>query len=279
MPTIPGETARGTRLLPAVTAGQALGLLATAALTRWAASGHSALIVRAVRALPVCVGGLAYVFGRWPWGVSGERLAVWLPRVVRYGLTARTRRGGELAGWEGLHELRPEGLWHDRGGAIVLECTVGAQGLTDGEGQAAAQVAYREFLHSLEAPLQVVGTARWIREEDLPPLWDGSRAPGGLEGVVRAYHEHWGQLVATRAAVVRRSLLVLSVPGPRARSAAATALVREAAALRFLRRMGLEARRVRGDDLARLVLEAAGAADAGGAVARAEGYRVGEQRA
>gem|GEM_PF-3726505 len=278
MPTIQGDTGRGTRLLPSLTAGQALGLLATAAAGWLSCSGHGAAVLRLGRTLPVAVCGTAFTIGRWPPGADGERLAVWLPRLLRYALRPNVRSGARVPGWEGLRDIRQDGIRHDTGWAIVLECTGSGYVLRGPEALAAAQVAYRELLHALEAPMQIVGIARWIRASDRPPLWEPDRAPAGLALIAEAYDAYWERLVQDRRGVVRRSLFVLSMPrAAGAQHAHAGAL--EAAVLRFADRLGLSVRRLRGPDLARLLLEAAGASDAGGPIPWAGNYRVGASRA
>ncbi len=274
MATIQGDTGRGMHLFSTITAGQALGLLATAAVgcTIW--SLCASMPLRLALSLPAATFGGVYTVGRWPPGPDGERMAVWLPRLLRYWLRPRVRFGAQMPGWEGLCDVREEWLRHDSGWAVVVECT-GTDCVARGpEAVAAAQVAYRELLHALEAPLQVVGIARWLRAADRPPLWDPLVAPSGLVPIAEAYSAYWADLVRARRCVARRCLFVLSTRATSGlRRCDAEAL--QAAMSRFASRLGLSARRIRGAALARLLLESAGASDTTGGAPSTPGYRVG----
>jgi len=267
--TIFGETARGLRLLPALTAGQALGLLGTAgaAWAAWAAPDPG--VVRLGLCATTTVLGLAYTVGRWPLHAEGERLAVWLPRLVRYLLRPRVRAGAAVPGWEGLQDLRGDRFRHDQGWACVLECTGTDLGLGGPEVATAAQVAYREVLHALARPLQVVGVSRWLRADDRPAVWDPAAAPPGLISLAQTYATHWDCLVAERRAVVRRCLFVPSLgPDPRPGSV-------QGALQRFCGRLGLTLHTLRPEEVIALLRTSAGSADPTGGVVTDGSYRVG----
>lgn len=268
MATIQGDTGRGLRLLPTLTAGQALGLLGTAG-TVWAEwSMHGPEVARMGLGAIIAVAGLAYTVGRWPLSSDGERLAAWLPRVVRYLLRPRIRVGSTVRGWDGLQEIRGDRFRHEHGWAVVLECAGSDFGLGGPEVAAAAQVAYRELLHALDAPLQVVGTARWVQAVDRPAAWDPALAPPGLASLAEAYAVHWDGLVAARRAVVRRCLFVLSLgPKPGTESI-------QGALVRFSGRLGLIVRRLDPKDVFGLLRASAGAADPASVDVTGGSYRV-----
>lgn len=263
MPTVPAETRRGMRLLPGLTAGQTLGLLATVAAVRavWAVPLVGPLRVAA--AGTVALAGAAYSAGRWPPGPDGERLAAWLPRLSRYVLHPRRRAGQALVGWGGLQELGEAGLRHAGGWVTAVACC-GPDWLARGpEAGAAAQVAYRELLQAAEAPLQVVGASRRPQPAECPSCWDPAVAPPALRAIAGWYRGHWGDLVADQRLVVRTCLFLL----PAGDGALPAALER------FALRLGWEARSVRGPELVALLL-ASGGSGAAVAAAAQPGLRV-----
>lgn len=263
MPTIPAETRRGLRLLPGLTAGQAFGLLATAAAVRSVWAVPLAGPLRVVAAGAVGLAGVAYSAGRWPPGPAGERLAAWLPRLARYVLGPRRRAGEAMVGWGGLQELGDVGLRHAGRWATVVACS-GTDCLARGpEAAAAAQVAYRELLQSAEAPLQVVGASRRPLPAECPHCWDPAGAPPALREIARWYRGHWAGMVDDQRLVVRSCLFLLP-----------TADVALPAALeRFALRIGWQARPVRGPELVALLL-ASGGSGAVAAVVAHPGLRV-----
>jgi hypothetical protein len=260
VPVIYGETARGTRLLPQLTAGQGLGLLGTGALSWILSHLQAAPAVRIAAAAAAACGGTAYVVGRWPPGPSGQRLAAWLPRLVRHALRRRALHGVAVPGWDGLVEVTARYLRHREGWASVFECAGGDAGLR-GEGAVeAARAAYRELLHSLDAPLEVVGISRYVGEEDRPWAWGATPAPGALSRVAQMYADYWREVVAARRAVVRRVLLVLTAPGPGARLPAQLGAA-EAMLVHAGTRLGLVLRPVVGRELGALLRSCGGAWD------------------
>jgi hypothetical protein len=277
VPTIYGETGRGLRLLPALTAGQALGLLVTGAWVWAVLRSHLAAPLRLPAALAVGGAGAAYAVGRWPPGPRGERVAVWLPRLLGHALRPRRLAGAGVPGWEGLRELRGRYVRHDGGWSVVLDCAGGDFGLRGEAAEEAARAAYRELLHALESPLQVVGITRSLEAADRPLAWDPERVPRHLAPVAAAYCGYWQELVAARRGVVRRTLLVLSVPGrwpdPPPGLAAA-----EAAVLHCGARLGLPVRRVAGRELLELLRACAGAWDTRAPATDAFAWRVGFRR-
>ena len=275
MATIRTETGRGVRILAQLTAGQTFGLLLTAALA-WAVwSSAEPGVARVVLAVWVAAAGGAYTVGRWPPGGDGERVALWLARLARFAWERRVRAGAAAVGWGGVSAV-VDGVIRLRGGgaAIVLECQGGDPGLQGPEAALAARVAYGELLHACDRPLQVVGGARWVSSADRPPLWDPGRASSGLAMIAAAYADHWEELVASRRAVVRRCLLVLSV-SPEEDGGGGRRSPLEAAAGRFGARTGLRMRRLAGPELIAVLRQGAGAADPRPGPGTGDGYRVG----
>lgn len=278
MATIRTETGRGVRILAQLTAGQTFGLLLTAAAA-WAVwSSTEPGVARAVLAAGVAAVGGAYTVGRWPLGGDGERVALWLARLARFAWERRAVAGAAAADWAGVSEV-VDGVIRQRGGgaAVVLECRGGDPGLQGPEAAPAARVAYGELLHACDRPLQVVGEARWVSSADRPPLWDPRRAPAGLATVAAAYAGHWEEVVASRRAVVRRCLLVLSV-SPEGAGGGGRQSPLEAAARRFGARTGLRLRRLAGPELIAVLRQGAGAADPRPGPDPGDGYRVGGPR-
>lgn len=257
MPTIHGETDRGLRVLPWLSAGQALGLLATGGAVWLAWRTGWPLPVRTAAASVAAAAGLAYTLARWPAGADGERIATWLPRIARHAFGRRTWAGCSVPGWEGVVAVERD-LVRLRGGwSLVVEIEGGDFTLRGAQACAAAQAAVRELLHAAPSPLQVVNVARRLRMGDMPRHMDPERAPAGLEDVAWAYRAQWERLVAERRAVRRTCLLVVTdvERGDRLNAA-------EAALLRCAGRLGLAARRLSDTALVSLLHELEGAADA-----------------
>jgi hypothetical protein len=260
VPVIRAATGRGVRLLPGLTGGQALGLVATglAAVALWRTAGP--LLARASAAGTVSLLGAAYVLGRWPARPDGERLAVWLPRLLRAAVRGGLRAGAAVPGWDGLQDVRGATLRTDGGWSAVLDIE-GADFLLRGAAATAgAQAAFRELLHALAAPAQFVVWTRAVRAEDRPEAWDPALAPAALRGIASAYAAFWAGSVAGRTAI-RRTLLVLTAPPGAWEQAARQLATAAAAAEHALGRMGLRARRLDAAELPALLREAGGAGD------------------
>ncbi len=261
MPTIHGETGRGINLLPALSASQAVELLAAAALA-WVGSkipGPSPLRIGSATAIGVA--GAVYVFGRWPLGPRGERATTWLRRIATYVRRPRAISGSAVPGWDGVKEIRDGWIRHSFGWSAVLELTGG--GLTvQGAGlDTAVHSIYRELLHALSGSLQVVGLVRRLESSDRPVHWGPDSVGPRLTGVAQAYADHWTDLLATRAPALRRTLMVISVPGtgsyPNPDCDAAVAAVTSC-----LTRLGLTVTSIVGPDLIHLLRQQGGADDA-----------------
>lgn len=260
MPVIRRPTARGLRLFPGLTGGQLFGLIGTAAgvLAVWHAGGGLGVRLPACAALTAA--GTAYVLGRWPATPDGDRLAVWIPRIVRHMLQPAVRAGADVRGWDGLEHVSERVLHHRGGWAMVMEIGGADFGVRGRAATAAAQAAFHELLHGLSGALQIVGTARALRGADRPLAWNPESSPPGLARVADAYAAHWNAIVTRREAFWRRSFLVFTVPRD-APDAASRMAAMEAAARRFGERTGLPVRRLAGGDLLRLLREMGGAAD------------------
>ena len=270
-------TDRGVRLLPGLTGGQALGLLATGGLSWLAWHGRWPVPVRDICAVLLAAVGATYTLGRWPSGAEGERAAVWLPRLIRRVLAPRTRAGAAVPGWDGLEACAGDLLRHRGGWAAVLEIG-GADFLLRGPHAAqAAQAAFRELLHATGSPLQIVGCSRGLSDAERPAGWDGQGAPAPLADLARAYARHWDGLVADGGAVWRRCFIVLCEPaGTGAPSPCLPAV--EAAVVQFGERVGLAVRRIRGSELIALLRESGGAADVAAGWDEGGRWRVSEAR-
>ena len=260
VPIIYGETQREIRVLPSLSARQLAELLATGAAAWLCLRMPATSWCRYTAGAAVAAAGTLYATLRWPPGPHGERLAVWLRTAARYALSPRTLAGAAIPGWDGLREIRRGRIRHSSGWSAVLECRGGDPAL-GGEGAAeAAQAIFRELLHSLPGPLQIVGLVRAVTETDRPAAWDPRPAVDPLASAAQAYAEHWAGLVRTRAASVRHSLVVVTVGGPAAvalpRLDVAVSAVTQCAA-----RLGLGARRITGAELTVLLRAESGALD------------------
>ncbi len=247
MPQIPGATGRGLRVLPWLGLGQAVGVLVSAGAGLGLLRAQWPWGMRLAAAAFIACGGVALSVGVWPPGPDGEPLGRWLVRLGRYALRRRGL-GGEGRGWPGRLDIAGPYLVHQRGCAAILECG-GSDPALGGEGAwEAAAAGYREFLHALEQPLQIVLASRWLREADRPHFYATALAPAGMAGVASAYAAHWTAAVASRRWVVRQVLLVPSAPG---RNAAGRADVEATVACvhRLALRLGLRCRRLGGDEL------------------------------
>ena len=259
MPVIRGETRRGTRLWPGLVADQARWLLVTAAVVwgewhlTWPPTGRVALM------LPTAVAGAAYALVRWPPGPQGERISAWLPRWWRFVLRPRAIAGRAVPGWDGVRAVRPDGVIRiPAGWAMVLEC----QGDGETVGGDGVQRAWRQILHGVEGPFQLVSESRWPASAERPPRWDPAAAPEGLRQIATAYGQHWQRLVEERRAVVRRSFLVLTAaatPDAAARLTAQGAVATAAAA-----GLGVRLRALGGPEVVEVLRTAAGAAEGAG---------------
>ena len=260
VPLIRAQTGRGLHLLPGLTAGQAAGLAATglACAALWRAGG--ALPARLAGTGGVAALGLAYVLGRWPARSDGERLAAWLPRILRAAARGGLRAGARVPGWDGLQDVCGDVVRHGGGWSAVLDVGGGDFLLRGPAATGAAQAALRELLHALGGPAQFVVWTRAVRPEERPAAWDPGRAPEGLRAIAAAYAAFWADGPGRRA-VVRRTLLVLTVGARGPAEAAGNLAASAAAAAACLQRAGLQARRLGGVELAVLLREAGGAAD------------------
>lgn len=259
--TIHAETGRPFRVLPSLDAGQAATLAAAAAVT-W-------LLVRSgmPAGLRVGLGGTAALAGfglalvRWPPGPAGERLAVWVGRAVAYAARPRRWRGAQLAARLGATALFPPRGPGDQG-PVLLRCD-GCD--PAGHGPAAleaAQAAFAELLHALDAPVQVVSAARWLQPSDRPAGWDPEVAPAELREAAEHFATHWAALVAQRRTTVRVCLTVIGGPlgGASTGGAGGRATADAEAAFRgFAARIGLTAEAVRAEEWAAVVAAALGA--------------------
>lgn len=247
MPVIPGATGRGLRVLPRLGLGQAVGILVTIVADLVVVRSGLSWGMRLAVAAFTTGAGLTVSVGAWPPGSHGEPAVRWLARLAAYALRGRRLRKG-WRDWLGPMEVTGPYLVHRRSCAAVVECAGVDPALGGDEAWAAVAAAYREFLHALGQPLQVVLVSRWLREADRPSCYQPVLAPTGMADVAAAYAAHWGDLVATRRWVVRQVLLVPSAPGwsggARADIEATVACVQ-----RLATRLGLEWRRLAGDEL------------------------------
>lgn len=260
MPMIRAETSRGLHLLPGLTAGQAAGLVATGLVCAALWRVGVALPGRLAAESGTAVLGLGYVLGRWPARPDGERLAAWLPRILRASARGGLRAGARVPGWDGLQDVGGDVLRHGAGWSAVLDVGGGDFLLRGPAAAGAAQAALRELLHALGGPAQFVLWTRAVRPEERPASWDPARAPAGLHPIAAAYAAFWADALCRRA-VLRRTLLVLTVQARGKAEAAGSLAAAAAAAHACLQRAGLEARRLGGAELAVLLREAGGAAD------------------
>ena len=256
MPVIRGETRRGLRLLPGLRADQATLVGVTAAVA-WAA-WHLACPLAARCALISVTGllGGGAAFFRWPPGPDGERLVAWLPRWARFFARPRRLVGPRVPGWDSVQAIGIDGQVHTPGRrAVILECS----GTGGGLGGDAPQRAWRQLLHGVRAPFQLVTESRWAGAPDRPRRWRPLGAESGVPVAVAAeYAAHWTRLVAERRVVVRRSRLVLTAP---AGAAAKAQLEADAAVARSaLAGTGVVTRVVPGPEAVDLLHRGAGAA-------------------
>lgn len=260
MPVIYGETSRDVKLLPALSAQQAVELLATGAVAWLSLRAPAPEWARTLLTAGVTVGGTVYAIGRWPLGSNGERVPVWLRRAIGFALGPHTLKGTSVPGWDGIHSIRRGRIRHAAGWSAVMDWSGGDPLLRGPEAAAAAQVIYRELLHAIPGSVQVVGTVRTVTQEDRPPTWSPERACPSLAALARAYAEHWDGWVQARALAVRRTYVVVTVRGPRAEALpnldVATSAVANCAA-----RLGLTARPVQGAELIALLRAESAAAD------------------
>ena len=260
MPIIYGETHRETRVLGVLSAHQLLELLATGAATWFCLRLPGAAWMRYAAGAAVAAGGTLYATFRWPPGPHGERLAVWLRTAAHYALSSRNLAGASVPGWDGVREIRGGRMRHGAGWSAVVECRGGDPSLCGDGAAEAAQAIFRELLHALPGSLEVVGLIRAVTEADRPTTWDPRSAGDPLAIPAQAYAHHWTGLIRTRAAVVRRSLLVVTVGGPAA-SALPRLDVAVSAVTQCATRLGLGTRRIEGAELTALLRAEAGARD------------------
>ena len=260
MPVIRGETRRGLRLLPGVRAEQAMLLGQAAAVG--GAEWHLPWSVpaRVVLLATTGISGGAAAFWRWPRGPEGETLTAWLPRWLRYLVRPRRLVGPRVAGWDGVEAIGVGGeLTTGSGRAVVMECTGPGGTLLN----APCQGAWRQLLHGVRAPLQVVTECRWPDETDRPLRWRAPAAAGtGPANLRAAYANHWTELLASRRLVVRQSFLVLTAgPGP---DVAARLEADRSVAVAALAALNVTPRALRGPEVVALLHRMAGAAAASG---------------
>lgn len=229
MPVIRGETRRGLRVLPGLRADQAMVVGVAAAVTWGEWHVHWASPLRLALMTLTAAAGAGVALLRWPFGPQGETLAVWLPRWLRYAARPRRLAGPRVPGWDGVQAIWPNGeVRTPAGTALVLECA-GADGA---RAAVPAQRGWRELLHGVSAPFQVLVDCRWPDPQAGPASWRRA-GPETPKMLASAYAAHWDELVAQRRVVVRRQYLVLTAPsGPetRARLDAAVGLATEALA-------------------------------------------------
>ncbi len=270
MPVIRGETHRGLRLLPGMRADQATLVAATAAITwaAWHLDWPRPARWAVMTAIALAGGGLA--FFRWPPGPHGEALSVWVSRWARF--LARPRRlvGARVPGWDAVQALGADGLVHTPGRqAVIMECSGTGSGLAGDAGQR----AWRQLLHGVRAPLELVTEGRWADALDAPARWGTRTAETGVPADVAAeYAAHWTRLVAEHRVVVRRSLLVVTAPAgvaARAQLDADVDVVRSA-----LGAIGVVARTIAGPEAVELLHRAGGAAEAVGPLPPPGGWSV-----
>lgn len=260
MPIIYGETARGVRLVPALSGQQALELLATGAIAWFSSRVPAPGWFRLVAATLIILSGFAFTVVRWPFGPSGERLATWARRVAAYVHSRRRLAGTSVPGWDGVHDICQGRIHHAAGWAAVMEWSGGDPTLRGVGSTEAAQGIYRELLHALPGSLQVIGLVRGITPADRPPAWQPETARPALAVAARAYADHWEALVQTHTLTVRRTLLVVTVPGwPR--EAFPQLDVAMTAVAQCAVRLGLSVRRVQGAELTALLRAEAAAVD------------------
>ncbi len=273
MPLIPGATGRGLRVLPRLGLGQAVGVLATAVVCF--AMWHAPVprVVRLPGLAAVAGAGMLLSIGSWPPGPQGEAVVRWLGRLAAYGWRRQARAGTGGGRWCGPVDMVGPYLLHPGGCAAVLESGGLDPALGGDDAWVAAVAGYRELLHALERPLQVVVVSRWLRDADRPTHYRTERVPAGLAEVAATYASHWGGLVAARCWVVRRVLLVASAPG-RGADAQADIEATVACVQRLAARLGFGCRRLTGDELVAAWREWTGDVCPGARVDGQAGWRV-----
>ena len=250
MATIRGATARGLRVTPSLDIGQA-ATLGLGGLLAWAAiRAHWPVPLRGLGAAGSGAAALLAAVGRWPPGPLGERLPVWAARLVRHALAARDMAAGGYARRWGARAVGAGWIAAPWGRLRVWVCD-GADFASRASGsREAAETAFREFLHALDGPLQVVVSTRFIEAEDRPRTWDPERSPPEIRDAAAAFAEHWAALVASRRVSLRTYLTVLRVDAAAGADAAGPAPDVEGAFLAFAGRIGLQPARPSGRAMA-----------------------------
>ena len=278
MATIHGGADRGLHLLPALDAGQAT-LLGATALAVWGLWGlHAPLAPRVAAGAATAALGLALALARWPRGAAGERLPIWIGRVARYSGQPRLWLGPRVAAWLGLQGLAAGSLYRAARSWRVLLCEGRDHAACGPEGLESAQAAYVEFLQAMEGPVQVVSWTRWLTAADRPAGWDALAAPPALRTVAEHYGRHWSERVAGQ--VLRRQcatvLLLPATPGGGAGEGGAGVLAETEVAFRaFAGRVGLSVTAPEPQDLAAVLGAMLGAGAVAAGAGQVEGWRVG----
>ncbi len=192
-------------VLPDLSLDQVLELAVAGGVCLLVLNRPGSEVVHAVLAAGVAALGIVLAIGRWPPG--GERVPLWLARLVAFATRPTMRRGWRAQRLYPLDAMRGAVLVIGGRSVCIWKVEGACRGLSSPAFAGPEQESPHRWLGAMQRPVQVIYHTRWARPEDLPPVWRA--CPFGMEGILRAYQGHWAKMIGSRCVLMPQILLVI----------------------------------------------------------------------